>query len=94
MSDPGLNVAGLPPQLAAVATGLNAGLNSLIGLVGVQKSIAVGTRWDFRKDASVKLQYDRIMLGTNSLGNLIGEQPGFRRGGTVNVGSVVLDFVF
>lgn len=93
-SDPGLNVAGLPPQLAGLATGLNVGLNSLIGLIAVQKSVAVGTRWDFKKDVSVKLQYDRIMLGTNSLGNLIGEQPGFRRGGTVNVGSVVLDFVF
>ena len=93
-SDPGLNVAGMPPQLAGLATGLNAGLNGLIGLIGVQKSIAVGTRWDFKKDAAVKLQYDRIMLGTNSLGNLIGEQPGFRRGGTANVASVVLDFVF
>jgi len=93
-SDPGLSVAGLPPQLAGVAAGLNLGLNGLLGVIGVQKSIAVGTRWDFKKNAALKLQYDRIMLGANSPGNLILVQPGFQRGSTVNVFSAVLDFVF
>lgn len=94
VTDPGLNVTGLPPQLAAAASALNAGLNGVIGLIGVQKSVAVGTRWDFKKNASLKLQYDRVMLGTNSSGNLIVQQPGLRRGGKVNVVSVVFDFVF
>lgn len=93
-SDPGLSAAGLPPQLAGVASGLNAGLNGVLGSFGGQKSVAVGARWDFMKNAAFKLQYDRIMLDAGSAGNLIRVQPGFQRGGTVNVVSVVLDFVF
>lgn len=93
-SDPGLSVVGLPPQLAGVASGMNAGLNDLLGSVGVQKSAAVGLRWDFAKSVDVKLQFERIVLGANSAGNLIQIQPDFRRGGTVNTVSAVLDFVF
>ena len=93
-SDPGLNLTGLPPEPAAVATELNAGLNNLLGVIGVQKSIAVGARWDFMENAAFKLQYEHIKLGAGSPGNLILEQPGFRRGGSVNVFSAVLDFVF
>lgn len=94
VSDPGLSVTGLPPQLAGLASGLNGGLNALLGAIGEQRSIAVGSRWDLVKNGAIKLQYDRITLGAGSLGNLVLEQPGFRRGGTVNVVSAVFDFVF
>lgn len=94
VSDPGLGLAGLPPQLSAFAQGLNGGLNTLLGTAGEQRSVAVGSRWDFAKNGALKLQYDHIMLGAGSAGILILEQQDFRRGGTVNVLSAVIDFVF
>lgn len=94
VSDPGLSVTGLPPQLAGMASGLNGGLNALLGVLGEQRSMTVGSRWDLVKNGALKLQYDHITLGAGSLGNLILEQPGFRRGDTVQVVSAVFDFVF
>ena len=93
-SDPGLSLATLPPYLAAPAAGLNAGLNSVLGLVAVQTSTSVGVRWDFKKSAALKLQYDGINPGTGSPGTLINPQPAFRSPGTVNVWTAILDFVF
>src|ERR1035437_7436405 len=55
-SDPGLTVSALPPFLAGPATGLNAGLNTLLGLIPVQRTISVGSRWDFMKNTDIKLQ--------------------------------------
>ena len=95
-SDPGLTVSALPPipGLAAAATALNAGLNALLASTPVQETISVGARWDFRKNADLKLQYDHIRLGAGSSGTLINVQPGFQPGGNVEVFSVVVDFVF
>lgn len=93
-SDPGLNLTGLPPLLAVRAAGLNAGLNAVLGAVPVQKTLSVGGRWDFVKDAALKLQLDHTRLGAGSAGTLANIQPGFQPGGKVTVFSATLDFVF
>ena len=59
-----------------------------------QTTTSLGMRWDFMKNADLKLQYDRIRFGQGSSGLLIDLQPGFQPGGKVNLISIVLDFVF
>jgi hypothetical protein len=93
-SDPGLNVSALPPYLAGPAIGLNAGLNAILGSIPVQKTISVGTRWDLVKNVDLKLQYDHTDLGAGSTGTLVNVQPGFRPGGTVNLASIAVDFLW
>src|SRR5579859_5277752 len=93
-SDPGLNVSALPPFLAGAAGALNAGLNTILAATPVQKTVSLGGRWDFTKGVDLKLQYDHTRLGTGSSGTLVNLQPGFQPGGTVNVISAVVDFVF
>jgi hypothetical protein len=93
-SDAGLNVAVLPPFLVRPAIGLNAGLNAILGAIAVQNTISVGSRWDLMKNIDLKLQYDHIRLGTGSPGTLSNLQPGFQSGGTVNLVSVAMDFVW
>jgi hypothetical protein len=92
--DPGLNVSALPPDLARSATGLNAALNAILATAAVQKTISVGSRWDVMKNIDLKLQYDHIDLGAGSAGTLVNVQPGFQRGGTVNLLTIALDFVW
>lgn len=93
-SHPGLTLAGRPPPVAATAAALNAGLNQALGAAAAQKSISVGTRWDFARNLAMKVQFDYLDLDSGSPGVLINEQPGFERGGTVSLFSVALDFVF
>jgi hypothetical protein len=93
-SDPGLPLAGLPPDLATAAAGLNFGLNQVLGSIPVQQSVSVGTRWDFAKNLALKLQYDRLDLGAGSAGVLDNLQPGFVPGGTVHLFSTTVDFVW
>jgi hypothetical protein len=93
-SDPGLNVSALPPYLAAPAAGLNAGLNAILASIATQNTISVGSRWDVMKNIDLKMQYDRIGLGAGSAGTLVNVQPGFQRGGTVNLFSIAIDFVW
>jgi hypothetical protein len=90
----GLNVSALPPNLAGTAAALNAGLNQILVARPVQRTLAAGVRWDFAKNFDLKLQYDHTRLGPGSPGTLINLQPGFRPGGTVNLFSAVVDFVF
>jgi hypothetical protein len=59
-----------------------------------QKDYSVGVRWDFRKNMDLKLQYDRVVLPSNSSGYFTNPQPGFALGSSANVVSAVLDFVF
>jgi hypothetical protein len=92
-SDPGLTVSALPPYLAGPASGLNAGLNAVLGSIAVQRTISVGARWDFVKNVDFKLQCDHMRLGAGSPGTLTNLQPDFRPGGTVNLISATLDFV-
>lgn len=93
-TDPGLSLSGLPPNLAGAAAGLNAGLNSILGSLAAQKTISIGSRWDLMKNVDLKVQYDHINLGAGSAGTLINVQPDFQRGGTVNVASIAIDFIW
>jgi hypothetical protein len=93
-SDPGLSVAALPAFLAGPATALNTGLNDILASRPVQRTLSAGVRWDFAKNLDLKLQCDHTRLGPGSPGILINTQPDFRPGGTVNVFSAAVDFVF
>jgi hypothetical protein len=93
-SDPGLNASALPLYLAGPATGLNAELNEILGEAAEQNTISVGSRWDVIKNVDLKLQYDHTRLGAGSQGVLINLQPGFQPGGTVNLLSIAIDFVW
>jgi hypothetical protein len=92
-SDPGLAVSALPAFLAGPATALNAGLNSALRTIAVQRTTSAGVRWDFAKNVDLKVQYDYILLGAGSPGVLSNLQPGFQPGGTVSLFSAVIDFV-
>jgi hypothetical protein len=84
----------LAPAEAGFAAGLNGGLNSVLEMIADQKTVAAGTRWDFAKNFDLKLQVDHTRLGAGSSGTLINIQPGFVPGGTVNLFSATIDFVF
>jgi len=92
--DPGLNTLALPPSLAGPAAALNAGLNTILAKAAVQNTLSVGSRWDVMKNVDLKLQYDHINLGAGSAGTLINLQPSFQRGGSVNIVSIAIDFVW
>jgi hypothetical protein len=94
VSDPGLTVSALPPYLTGAAMGLNAGLNAILGSIAIQRTTSAGLRWDFMKNVDLKLQYDHTGLGAGSPGTLINLQPGFQRGGTVNLFSAAIDFLW
>jgi len=94
LSDPGLNLSTLPPPLMGPAAGLNAVLNSLLSTKPVQNTLSIGGRWDFMRNAALKLQYDHTRIGAGSSGVLSKLQPGFQSGGKVNVISANIDFVF
>jgi hypothetical protein len=93
-SDPGLALAGLPPGYAGFAAGLNAALNSILQQIPDQSTVSLGTRWDFAKNVDLKVQLDHTRIGAGSDGTLINLQPGYRPGGTVNLFSATVDFVF
>jgi hypothetical protein len=60
----------------------------------VQSTLSIGGRWDFMRNAALKLQYDHTRIGVGSSGVLTNLQPGFQSGGKVNVISATIDFVF
>jgi hypothetical protein len=73
---------------------LSAGLNSILSSQNyAQKSVAIGARWQFAKNADVKLEVERIRLPNGALGTFKLAQPGFA-GSSVNVYSATIDFVF
>jgi hypothetical protein len=94
LSDPGLNLATIPPSLAGTAAGLNAALNSLLRMKPVQNTLSIGGRWELSRNTALKLQYDHTDIGAGSSGILSNLQPGFQLGDRVNVFSVTIDFVF
>ena len=93
-SDPGLNLAYVPPAYRTTAGYLNGQLNQQLGAAPVQKTISIGTRWEVAKNAALKMQYDLTNIASGSRGALDNLQPGFEPGGHYSVFSVVLDFVF
>jgi hypothetical protein len=91
----GLVAADYPPQLSSTIAALNAGLEeTLHGTYHVQRTVSVGGRWDVAKHIDLKVQYDYTRIGADSSGTLINAQPGFQPGGTVNIFSATVDFVF
>jgi len=90
----GLDASAFPTNMAGAAVALNGGLHELLGSRPVQRTLSAGARWDFAKNLDFKLQFDHMRLGPGSQGTLINAQPGFRPGGTVNLLSVAVDFVF
>ena len=93
-SDPGIPLAGLSPAQAGMAAGLNAALNAILQGIPAQSTVSLGARWDAVKNVDLKVQFDHTRLGADSNGTLINVQRGFQPGGTVNVISATLDFVF
>lgn len=93
-SDPGLNLTGLPPPVAAVGAQLNAMLNAQLAVIPQQSTASLGVRWDVLRNAALKAQWDYVRVGENSVGTFTNFQPGFRPGGRVNLFSLALDFVF
>ena len=89
----GLNLSSIPPPLIGLASGLNGVLSTLIRPVD-QKTISIGTRWDFAENAAFKVQYNHINLGSNSSGTLSNVQPDFKLGDSVNLLSMTVDFIF
>lgn len=94
LSDPGLALASLPPALAQAGAGLNAALDAALRAKPVQRTFAVGGRWDLSKNTAFKLQFDHIRIGAGSTGTLANIQPGFQPGGRLQVWSATVDFVF
>jgi hypothetical protein len=82
----------LVPPVGPLAA-ISFGLNSLLASQNyAQKTVAAGVRYQFAKSADVKVQWDRVKLPSGALGNFIHATPDF--GGTVNVYSATVDFVF
>lgn len=70
------------------------GVNSLLATQNyAQSAVAFGMRYQFAKNADVKLQWDRVKIPQGALGNFVQPAPDFV-GGTVNVYSATVDFVF
>jgi hypothetical protein len=90
----GLNTSTLPASVAGTASALNAGLNGVLGTLPVQRTQTAGVRWDFHSNLDLKVQFDHSRMGPGSAGTLINVQPGFHYGGTVNLFSAAIDFVF
>ncbi|UYG03209.1 porin [Halomonas sp. LR3S48] len=85
-STPGLSQPG--------SEALDAMLNAMLQGQPQQRSVSVGVRWDFSSNMAVKAQFDHMNHEGGSRGYLVNSQPGFEPGGSVNLFSLALDFVF
>jgi hypothetical protein len=92
-SDPGLDLATLPPESQPVAAALNAQLAIALAAVPDQTTLSAGVRWDFARSLCLKVQYDHIDLAPGNSGTLTNIQPGFQPGGKVNLLGLSLSFV-
>jgi hypothetical protein len=93
ITDPGLDLATLPPSLAGPAAALNAGLRATLAVIA-DTTISLGARFDVARNIDLKLQADRTRLGPHSQGWLINAQPGFEKGSSYTLVSATVDFVF
>lgn len=93
-SEPGVPLAGLPPQLAGLGAAINGVVAGLAGSDTSQQTFSLGMRWDVASAIALKAQYDYIDLDSGSPGMLANLQPGFKRGGDLSVLSLTLDYVF
>ena len=89
-----VSLDGLSPDVAA----LGAEVNAIVGWFGTgnmsQQTFSLGVRWDFRSSFTLKAQLDHIDMDEGSRGWLNNLQPGFQPGGSLNVVSFALDYVF
>jgi hypothetical protein len=92
-SDPGIDLATVPAELAPDVAALNGLLNGVLGAIPDQSTITAGVRWDFARNFALKLQYDDMDIAPGSNGVLVNLQPGFVPGGRVRLVSLTLDFV-
>lgn len=93
--EPGISTTGLGGGLLEGAAGLNAGVNATLNQFNASQSTAsAGVRWDFHRSAAFKIQYERVDAGKNSAGRFTNTQPGFELGGTSDVVSMTVDFIF
>ncbi len=91
----GISTVGLPPPVAEGAGALNQALDSVLtGLDASQTTMAIGLRWDFRRNAALKLQYEHVDLRSGSNGRLGNVQSDFEPGGRLDVISLAIDFLF
>jgi len=93
-SDPGLTLSSYPANARPTAAALNYSLNSVLQGAPVQETISVGVRWDLARNTALKIQYDHSNIINGSPGTLVNVQPGFVTGGTFNVVSITVDFLF
>jgi len=70
---------------------INAGLSTANA---DQKSITIGTRWDFHENLALKAEYAHVDVPAGSTGGLVNRQPGFVTGRDYDLLSISLDFVF
>jgi Gram-negative porin len=93
-SDPGLDLASLPAAAVPLAAFLNATLASQLDSIPRQSTASIGVRWDFWRNAALKVQYDHVELAAGSRGTFGNVQPDFQAGGRVQVFSAAVDFLF
>ena len=94
LTDPGLDLAALPPQAVPTAAFLNATLSAQLDSIPRQSTVSIGLRWDFWRNAALKVQYDHVSLGSGSRGTFGNVQPEFQAGGKVQIISAAVDFLF
>src|SRR5690606_34787159 len=87
LRDPG--VASTDPAVQA----LNAGLNTALAYVPDQQTLSLGTRWDFARNAALKLQFDHLRISDDSFGTLQSQRLAPERV-KMNVFSISVDWVF
>lgn len=92
--DEGIPLAGLPGDLAGFGGMINDVVLSFANYDTSQQTISAGARWDFARNFALKAQYDHVQLGDDAQGLLANIQPGFKLGGSLNVLSVAVDFMF
>jgi hypothetical protein len=93
-NEAGIPLSGLPPQLAGLGGVINGIFNGLVNVDTSQQTLSLGVRWDFARKFALKGQYDHIDLDRGSVGLLANLQPGFVPGGSLNVISIAVDYVF
>lgn len=90
-----LDVSTLPPSLAILANSLNETLLSVQATSSpVQDSLSVGLRWEVSRQVAFSAQVDHSNMKSGSTGNLSNLQPGYKPGGSLNLISASLSFVF
>jgi hypothetical protein len=74
---------------------LNAGINAtLYQSNATQKTTAVGVRFDAVKNVAIKAQYDRLTTGDKSNGRLKSPTAAYVPGSSLDLVTLVVDFVF